>query len=74
VKNDFISKFNRKINQIIKHPNSCPKSKEMGGIFKCVVTKQTTFYYRVNSEKQEIEIITLFDSRQDPGKLTIEME
>ena len=44
-------------------------STEFKGLFKCIVTKQTTFYYRVLSDKNEIEIITLFDTRQDPEKL-----
>lgn len=59
--------FSEKINQIAIYPESCIESKEFRGIFKCVVTKQTTFYYRFISD--EIEIITLFDSRQNPKKL-----
>jgi hypothetical protein len=34
-----------------------------------VVTKQTTFYYRVLKNKKELEIITIFDTRQNPNKL-----
>jgi hypothetical protein len=55
-------------------PESCPKSKELGGIYKCVVTQQTTFYYRILADKKEIEIITLFDTRQDPDKLKGQLE
>ena len=69
VKNDFIKKLTSKIEQISDQPESCPQSSEFNGLFKCVVTKQTTFYYRVNFEKKEIEIITVFDSRQNPNKL-----
>lgn len=69
VKNEFVTKLTEKINQITLQPDSCPKSNELNGLYKCVVTKQTTFYYRVNFEKQEIEIITLFDTRQNPNKL-----
>lgn len=68
-KNIFLSKFTEKINQITLHPESCPKSLALEGLYKCVVTKQTTFYYRWNKSKKEIEIITLFDSRQHPDKL-----
>jgi len=39
-----------------------------------VVTKQTTFFYRVNFAKEEIEIITLFDTRQNPDKLKKQLE
>lgn len=69
VKNDFIDKLSNKINQIAQHPESCIQSNDFGGLYKCVVTKQTTFYYRVDLVKEEIEIITLFDTRQAPDKL-----
>ncbi len=73
-KDRFIKKLTNKINQISKQPESCPQSASFKGLFKCVVTKQTTFYYRVNHELKEIEIITIFDSRQNPSKLSKEVE
>jgi len=69
VRNDFIKKLSSKINQIYELPESCPQSTEFIGLFKCVVTKQTTFYYRINVDRNEIEIITVFDTRQNPNKL-----
>jgi len=65
----FITQFTDKIEQISNQPNSCPQSSEFNGLFKCVVTKQTIFYYRINKDNKEIEIITLFDSRQSPKNL-----
>ncbi len=65
----FIEKLTQKIKQISRFPESCPESKILKGLFKCVVSKQTTFYYRIDAQKEEIEIITLFDTRQDPEKL-----
>ena len=65
----FIKKLTEKINQISSQPDSCPKSKEFDGLYKCVVTKQTTLYYRILPQSDEIEIITLFDTRQNPEKL-----
>jgi plasmid stabilization system protein ParE len=65
----FIQKLTEKIDLIALHHESCPESSDFKGLFKCVVTKQTTFYYRVHFKVNEIEIITLFDSRQDPKKL-----
>ena len=65
----FISKLNDKIKQISNQPDSCPKSSEYKNLYKCVVTKQTTFFYRIKVEQKEIEIITIFDSRQHPDKL-----
>lgn len=69
VRNDFIKKLSSKIQQISNQPESCPQSNKFKGLFKCVVTKQTTLYYRVNVDKKEIEIISIFDSRQNPDQL-----
>lgn len=69
VRNDFIKKLKSKIDQISEQPESCPQSSEFKGLFKCVITKQTTFYYRINFGRKEIEIITVFDTRQNPDKL-----
>ena len=65
----FIEKLTEKIKQISLQPESCPRSSEFKGLYKCVVTKQTTFYYRISTELNEIEIITIFDTRQNPNKL-----
>lgn len=69
VRNNFFKKLTNKIDQISEQPESCSQSTEFDGLFKCVVTKQTTFYYRINFDKNEIEIITVFDTRQNPDKL-----
>ena len=65
----FIEKLSAKIKQISIQPQSCSQSSEIKGLYKCVVTKQTTFYYRISIELREIEIITIFDTRQSPDKL-----
>jgi len=69
VRDNFIDKLSDRIKQISKQPKSCPESSEFIGLYKCVVTKQSTFYYRILETKNEIEIITLFDTRQNPKKL-----
>jgi len=74
VKQDFLVKLTSKIEHISKHPESCPKSNKFGGFYKCVVTKQTSFFYRVNFLNKEIEIITLFDTRQNPDKLKKQLD
>ncbi|TXD52501.1 MULTISPECIES: type II toxin-antitoxin system RelE/ParE family toxin [unclassified Polaribacter] len=68
-KNDFIKNLYEKVEQIKKYPYSCIESFEYKGLYKCVVSKQTTFYYRVLKDKDEIEIISVFDTRQNPDKL-----
>lgn len=68
-RDSFILKLTEKIKQISIQPDSCPKSSKFDNLYKCVVTKQTTFYYRVLAEQKEIEIVTIFDTRQHPDKL-----
>lgn len=67
MKQEFITKLDKSIEQIATHPKSCPESQLFKGLYKCVVTRQTSLYYRTG--KEEIEVITLFDNRQDPSKL-----
>lgn len=54
-------------NQIANAPRSAPESEEFPNLFRKVVTKQTSYYYRIKSDK--IEIIDLVDNRQDPDTI-----
>ncbi|MBG6111287.1 plasmid stabilization system protein ParE [Flavobacterium sp. CG_23.5] len=74
VRDNFIFALSEKISQISTHPKSCIQSNVFNGIYKCVVTKQITFYYRILSDTNEIEIITLFDSRQNSKKLNKQLK
>ncbi len=65
-KEEFLAKLKGKFDQISKHPHSCIKSHVFPKLFKCTVTKQTSFYYRIVTDG--IEIITVIDNRQDPKK------
>lgn len=64
----------KKISYLLKkesNPKSCPMT-ESEGIFKNVVSKQTSYYYRI--QNLDIEIITLTDNRQNPEKIAKELE
>ena len=67
VRNDFELKFNNCIEIINKLPESFPKSDKNKVRHKCVVTKQTTILYKFNTK--EIQIISVFDTRQDPKNI-----
>lgn len=71
-KEKFLNKLESTIDRISKFPDSNPKSNELGGIYKCVVSKQTSLIYRIKNG--EIEIITIFDNRQDPKKINQEIQ
>ncbi|MDD7914190.1 type II toxin-antitoxin system RelE/ParE family toxin [Polaribacter ponticola] len=67
VKFDFVKKLNRSIKVIQLNPELFPESNIKKGLHKCVITKQTTLFYRFNSKK--IIIVAIFDTRQNPNKL-----
>lgn len=64
----FINKVDNQIGLILEKPEIFPMINDKLKIRKSVVTKHNTLYYReINNN---IEIVRLFDSRQDPKKLT----
>ncbi|MBJ7882981.1 type II toxin-antitoxin system RelE/ParE family toxin [Gelidibacter salicanalis] len=71
VKTDFVEKLDSSIEIIKKQPEIFPESKKAKGLKKCVITKQTTLFYRYNSKR--INIVMLFDTRQNPNKLDKEI-
>ena len=68
VKSNFLHKIDETLKYIQLHPESFPESEKIPGLRKCVVTKQTTFYYKYS--ETSIDIIAIFDNRQDPDSLT----
>ena len=63
----FISKLDFCIVLIPKNPYHFPFFNKEFQIRKCVVTKQNTLYYRETNTR--IEILRLYDSRQNPETL-----
>lgn len=71
VKSEFVKKLDRNIEIIKNNPEGFPESENKAGLHKCVITKQTTLYYRYDDDK--IVIVTLFDTRQNPEDLKKEL-
>jgi plasmid stabilization system protein ParE len=63
----FIAKLDFCIDLIHKNPNQFRFFNKEFQIRKCVVTKQNTLYYRETNSR--IEILRLYDSRQNPETL-----
>jgi plasmid stabilization system protein ParE len=63
----FLNKVDDTINLILEDPQIFPVINEELQIRKSVITKQITLYYRELVDK--IEIVRIFDTRQDPKKL-----
>ncbi|KAF5051589.1 hypothetical protein DSECCO2_417480 [anaerobic digester metagenome] len=72
VKHNFILKLDKSLKQIQKLPDSFPESEKIKGLRKCVVTKQTTVFYRYS--ETSIDVITIFDNRQNPKSQKKEMK
>jgi plasmid stabilization system protein ParE len=66
-KEKFISKLDSSVSLIQKDPKIFPKSEAKKDVRKCVISKQTTLYYNFNN--QEIRLLSLFDTRQNPTKI-----
>lgn len=69
VKYAFVDELDLALQAMSEFPASFPSSVLKRDIRKCVVSKQTTLYYR--TKKNEIEVIAIFDSRRDPKELKI---
>lgn len=70
---EISEKLEQKSKQTSSNPYSNLQSEGFDGIFWCVVTSRNSFYYRILDEVEEIEIITIFENRQDPNHLMKEM-
>jgi len=71
-RDEFLEKILNSVKRVATHPESSPKSDTFPNLFKCVVSKHTSFFYRFNSE--DLEIITVFDNRQDPYQIEFEIK
>ena len=71
IKNDFVKKLDHNIEIIRVQPEIFPESKKGKKLRPCVITKQTTLYYRFNSKR--VDVVTIFDTRQNPNKLESEL-
>ena len=65
--NQFVSLVNYLVNLISNNPNQFPQINSDLNIRKCVITKHNSIFYRVSAK--QIDILRIFDTRQDPNKL-----
>ncbi|MBI2968167.1 MAG: type II toxin-antitoxin system RelE/ParE family toxin [Bacteroidetes bacterium] len=65
----FFQRLEKIINLISQNPRLFMLTKKRKNVRRCVLSKQTSIYYKFDSER--IFIITLFDNRQNPKSLKI---
>jgi len=68
VASNFIELTENLLNQIEINPRQFPIFYKRKKIRKCVLTKHNTLFYR--DGKTKIEILRIYDTRQDPNTLT----
>jgi len=72
-KEKFLQKLKNKFLQISSQPESNPKTEHFDNVRWCVITPQSSFYYRILEKQKEIEIITIIDNRQNPESILKEI-
>jgi plasmid stabilization system protein ParE len=65
---NFIDLTDNFINQISLNPKQFPFIHKRKGIRRCVLTKHNTLFYR--DKRSTVEILRIYDTRQDPNTLT----
>ena len=65
VRSKFQRRFYRFVNTIKLMPKAFPSSNTFPGCRKCVVSKQTSIYYRFLEQESVIQIITVWDNRMN---------
>lgn len=65
----FIAKVDHLLELIRHNPELGEESKKKRSVRKILITKHNTLYYRVKSNKKELQILVFWDNRQDPGNL-----
>ena len=70
-RNELLDKILSSFQRVAAYPESSPKSQSFTSLHKCVLSKNTSYFYRFNSD--ELEIITVFDNRQNPEKIEAEI-
>jgi plasmid stabilization system protein ParE len=68
VASNFIDLVENNIGQVASSPKQFPLCHKRKKIRKCVVTKHNTLFYR--DGRTNIEILRIYDTRQDPTTLT----
>ncbi|MDR9398994.1 type II toxin-antitoxin system RelE/ParE family toxin [Salibacter sp.] len=73
-KEKFIRKLEKEFMLLSLHPYKNKRTETFPELYNCVVTKQTSIIYRVIQTSSVVEIVTLFDNRQDNQELLKEIK
>lgn len=65
--NNFLDRVDEVIETISQNPNLYPVHRNKANIFRCVLNKHITLYYRLVGDSK-IDLITFWNTHQDPNK------
>jgi len=66
IRDRVVSEFNDSLSRIQNSPEQFPIFLKRKNIRRCVASPQTSIYFKVH--KDDIEILAVFDNRQNPKK------
>ena len=67
--NRLASRIEAVLSSISKYPSLYPESPYQNGVRRAVIARFNTLYYRVNTEKGQIEILSFFSNRKNSEEL-----
>ncbi len=65
VRDNYIEKLERAMDIISSMPYAFPKSEKFPGLYKCVITRNSIAWYRIDELRREVEIMVVLDSRRN---------
>lgn len=75
VRETFLKQLIQSLNHISTYPYSFSQTEEFPGVYKCVVNRHNSLFYRIKADEDEVEVevITVIDNRQNPHKVREEL-
>ncbi len=67
VRDNFLDKLERAMEIMGSMPHAYPESQKFPGLRKCVITRQSVAWYRIDEVRKEVEILAVLDSRRGTG-------
>ena len=68
---NFAKLLEHNIELIAKHPNMFQFYDVSRNIHKCVISQQTSIFYAVDFNKNNVSVLTIWDNRRNPADLTL---
>lgn len=71
VRDKYLLILKKKIKLISEKPLMYPASLKKKAVHRCVITKHSILYYRIQNDR--VEVITIQDARRDPKKIKLKV-